>query len=181
MARLIRRRVEAAVVVDAKDEARALIAEAEERAQAIEAAAEESAERVRSEARAAGEEQGRARAAAALVEAEHARSAMLDEAERGLVQLAMVAAERVLGEVLTEDRTRMSARIRHLLSETKASGSVRVHVADPFTLTGVDAAVIEDPTLGPGDAIVEARGARFDARLHVQLDALRRAIEDSGS
>jgi flagellar biosynthesis/type III secretory pathway protein FliH len=169
-------------LVTAHDETRTLLARAEQQATTI--LAEARAEAVGLRARAA--EEGHADAAATFA----ARALLLAEKERTLderavdrvVDLARLLAERLLGEELRLDPTRVTALARQALTE--AQGARRIELAAhpedaPFLekeleLAGADAVVrvVHDPTRARGNLRLDTELGSLDAELGPQLDRL---------
>lgn len=175
-------RVLAPSVVAAHDESRAIVARAEQQAAELLAAAR--AEATDLCARAANE--GRAEAAAELA----ARSVAFASKERALdersvdrlVDLARLLAERLLGEALSLDPTRVTALARQALTE--AQGARRIEIAahpedapllaKELDLAGAEAAVriVPDPSRARGHLRFDTELGSLDAELGPQLDRL---------
>lgn len=176
-------RTELSAVVDAAERARTLIATAEQRAREILASAAAEAASVRLRAEERGRADGVARIAAQAV----ALSQREAEAEkRGLdrtVQLARLLAERLLGEELALDPSRVVSLARQALDETRGARQVKI-VAHPEDLVlleratgplGLDpsAARFEpDPKRARGNLRIETDVGVLDAELAPQLERL---------
>jgi flagellar assembly protein FliH/type III secretion protein L len=176
-------------VVAAHDESRALLARAEQQAEHVLAAARVEALSLR--ARAA--EEGHAEAAAtwaarsiALAQKEHTL------AERNvdrLVDLARLLAERLLGEALRVDPTRVTALARQALTE--AQGARRIEIAahpddapllaKELGLAGAEAGVriVPDPTRARGHLRFDTELGSLDAALGPQLERLTTKLRAS--
>jgi flagellar biosynthesis/type III secretory pathway protein FliH len=176
-------------VVAAHDEGRAILEHAAERAERLLAAARTEAASLR--ARAA--EEGHAEAAAACA----ARSLALAERERTLdersldrlVDLARLLAERLLGETLRLDPTRVTALARQALTEAQGARRIEVaaHPADApllakeLELPGLEQSVriVPDPTLSRGHLRFDTELGSLDAELAPQLDRLAKKLRAS--
>jgi flagellar biosynthesis/type III secretory pathway protein FliH len=175
--------------VAAHDERRAIIERAERRAAELLARAESDAAMLR--ARAA--EEGRAEAAATF--AAHslslaAKEGALDErAMDRLVDLARLLAERLLGEALQLDPSRIVALARQALTE--AQGARRIEIAAhpedvPLLAKELELASVEqtvrivpDPARSRGSLRFDTELGNLDAELGPQLDRLAKKLRAS--
>jgi flagellar biosynthesis/type III secretory pathway protein FliH len=176
-------------VVDAHADAAAIMAAAEERARELvlgaRAALATEREAALTEARAEG--------AAAL--AEHAlRLAALEESaeQRGLdrvVELARVLAERLLGESLALDPTRVVALAQQALKEARGARQITL-VAHPDDAAELERAlgagslehvtcVLADASQGRGSLRLESEIGTLDADLAPQLTRLARRLREA--
>jgi flagellar assembly protein FliH/type III secretion protein L len=175
--------------VAAHDESRVILERAALRAAQLLARAETEAASLR--ARAADE--GRAEAVATLA----AQSLSLAAKERALderavdrvVELARLLAERLLGEALRIDPTRITALARQALTE--AQGARRVEIAahpddvpllgEELALAGVEqtAKIVPDPTRQRGSLRIDTELGSLDAELGPQLDRLAKKLRAS--
>jgi flagellar assembly protein FliH len=182
-------RVMSPEIVGAHDESRAIVERAERRAAELLARAEADAATLL--ARAA--EDGRAEAAAAFA----AHSLSLAARERGLderamdrlVDLARLLAERLLGEALRLDPSRVVALARQALTE--AQGARRIEIAAhpedapllarELELSGVEQTVriVPDPTRNRGSLRFDTDLGSLDAELGPQLDRLAKKLRSS--
>jgi flagellar biosynthesis/type III secretory pathway protein FliH len=182
-------RILAPPVVAAHDESRAIVLRAEQHAAQLLATARAEAASLQSRAA----EEGRAEAAAELA----ARSLALATKERNLdersterlVDLARLLAERLLGEALRLDPTRVTALARQALTE--AQGARRIDIAahpedapllaKELELSGVDAAVrvVPDPTRTRGNLRFDTELGSLDAEIGPQLDRLVKKLRTS--
>lgn len=180
MGRVLKSRVVPGVVLDAASEAERIVSEArDEAAQSVRVAKAES-EAIREEARQRGEMQGRAECAALLVEAGAARDALLQGAESSLIDLALAATTRLVGDVLKDQPDVVRARVQEVLSKTRRAQRVTlyVHKADVARVHGLEGVVVQvSKELAPGDCIVDTDVGQFDARVSTQIDALRAALK----
>jgi flagellar assembly protein FliH len=180
---LARGRRVARELVAASDRARAIVLEAEQRARAILEQAALAAGEVRVKAEAEGRADGVA-ALAARAMALSAQEARGDERalERSL-SLARVLAERLLGEELRLDPSRVIALARQALSEARGARRIRL-IAHPEDLLLLERALGElgvepsalalsaDPARARGNLRLETEIGVLDAELAPQLDRL---------
>ncbi len=185
MARVIhvgRTKILPAEVVSARDRARQIVAEAEAEAEAIVERARAEADRIRTEARVRAEAAGRAEVAALLIEAEQALDKARAEAEPALARLALGAAERLLRAELTLHPDRVRELVAEVLDRARRAARLRLfaHPDDVPRLRSdsnfAGLPVEEDPTLEPGDCVVESDLGRLDGRLSVRIAALQAAL-----
>lgn len=164
-------------VMDARDEAERILAAAREGASKIAALA-------------AGEarEQETARLAAQFLALKKADE---DRAERDLARtldVAMLLAERLVGEALTVDPHLAAGLAANALAETRGARHVRIdaHPDDVAALrasleaVGHEAEVVADDTLGRGSLVVHTDVGTIDARLRPQLARLAAALREAG-
>lgn len=176
-------------VVAAHEEARAIVERAQQRADELLTAARAEAAALRAHAA----EEGRTEAAADLA----ARSLALAQKERTLdersvdrlVDLARLLAERLLGETLRLDPTRVAALARQALTE--AQGARRIEIAahpddarlleKELELAGVEQTVriIPDPAYARGHLRFDTELGTLDAALGPQLDRLAKKLRAS--
>lgn len=167
-------------------EADALVAAARRDAARILSSARGEAEALRRAAHDAGFSEGERRWAEAALELAARRSAALDGVERDCIQLAVaiarqiVAAElRVAPEAIEAIAARACAALR-----TDAALALRVSPEDAAAAAALErrlggsrpVEVRVDPSLGRGDCVAECAGARVDATLAVQLEAIERRL-----
>lgn len=176
-------------VVDAAARAERIVAEAHERAAAIlrEAEAERAAlrERLHAEAR---EEAAATLASRTLALA--AREAAADEqALNRSIELARLLAERLLGEALALDPTRVVALAETALAEARGARRV-VLVAHPLDAPLLERAaaegrlahvvrVVPEPSRARGSVRLESELGVLDAELAPQLDRLLERLRES--
>lgn len=168
----------------------ATIQDARAQAHAIVALAHEDAARVREGAREEGRAEGRAEVAAMLADLAIARDRMLGELQAQAVNVAMLAAARIVGDELSARPERIADIVRPLLVRLRRARQItlRVHPEDRITLDSalpvlardVDLAcalaIESDPGLARGGCLVTSDAGVLDARLEVRLDALRDAL-----
>jgi type III secretion system HrpE/YscL family protein len=173
---------------DAQRRAREVVEAAERQAEEIRRAAQEDAENARSRGHAQGYEEGLARATEVLARAYAERDALLGDAEREAVELALRAAEKIMGREV--ERGAAAEIVTQALTAVRRARRIRVRVspADLEAVRAREAALVarlapgagfelcEDPAVPRGGCIVETEGGSIDARLETQIGALRRAL-----
>lgn len=100
-------------------------------------------------------------------------------------ELAFSLAARVLSSCAAQERLVAVESLRAALGVDLGPGArlARVHPADlaaceaEITRVGASARVVADPSLQPGDAVLEGAWGLLDARLAARLAALRGALE----
>lgn len=138
--RLPRAELAPALLVRANERAKAMLEEARQRAEALIARAQAEVAELRAQAEAEGRAEGAARLAVQAL-ALHEREARADE--RALdrsVALARLLAERLLGEQLTLDPSRVAALARSALAEARGARTVTV-VANPEDVSALERAL----------------------------------------
>jgi flagellar biosynthesis/type III secretory pathway protein FliH len=182
-------RVVLADVVHASDEARAIVARAEDAAKRLLERAENRAETLAAELTA----RAKTEAATALAARELAvatREAHAVERERDqLVALARLLAERLLGETLRLDPTRVVALARQTLTEARGARklTLAVHPDDVPHLEHALATqalpppvtVVADATRRPGSVRLDTELGSLDAELSPQLDRLAQKLREA--
>ena len=172
-------RIVPAAIQNAHDEAREILTRA--RAEA---------EQLREDARDVGRAQGRAELAAEFVHTARARDAQLGALEGQAIELALLAAQRIVGAELSLRPERIAEIVRPLLSRIRRARqvSVRVHPDDRSALAqahallaehaelGCAIAIEEDANLARGGCVVTSDAGILDARLEVRLDAMAAAL-----
>jgi flagellar biosynthesis/type III secretory pathway protein FliH len=181
-------------VVDAHLLARRLLDEARREADAILAHARESAKRVAAGAAEEAREEEHAKVAslylALRVEDERRQERDLDRA----IGLARVLAERLLGEELAADPTRIVALARQALAEARGAtraaieaspldaDALRNHLVDLGLAQGLASSALEvkiDPQLSRGSLRVHTNLGTLDVQLTPQLERLAEALRDA--
>lgn len=179
-------------VVDAADEARRILADAEHRARTLTEAAARAAADVRLRAEAEGRADGVAAIAArALALSAHEASGDERALDRS-VALARILAERLLGEALGLDPSRVTALARQALSEARGARRARL-LAHPEDVPLLERAlstlgesldaieVAADPERERGGIRIETEIGVLDGALAPQLDRLAQKLRDSMS
>jgi Flagellar assembly protein FliH len=115
------------------------------------------------------------------------------DAEPQLVELAFAVARRVLERAVARDRDAVAELAALALESVRERRSVvlRVHPEDALALREAEPGLrdrlgrerciglVEDPSVGRGGVVVETEAGAIDARLSVQLEALRRALAET--
>jgi len=176
--------------VEASLLAKRILSDARREAEALLAAACEEAKRMSVTAVLEAREQEVAKLAAgflALADAEERR------AERDLeraVALARVLAERLLGEALETDPSRVAALARQALLEARGARQVVIE-ASPLDVEALRSHVLDiglaegaldikvDPSLSLGSLRIHTNLGSLDAQLTPQLDRLAKALRDA--
>ena len=180
MVQVLKGRVVPGVVLDAAEEAERIILKARGEAAENVRMAEAQSDAIRENARREGDIQGRAECAALLVEAAAARDTLLQDAEGSLVDLALAATTRLVGDVLKSHPDVVRARVIEVLTKTRRAQriTVYVHEVDLGRVQGLEGVVVQvSDKLSPGDCIVDTDVGQFDARVSTQIDALRAALK----
>jgi len=176
-----------AVVASAQAEAAALRREALEALEAELGALRRSA---RAAAEAEGREAGRAAAATTLVRAAAERDRWLESARGEALDLAVEMARRILARelALAPGAVRGAAQEALRAARGRRRLRLRVHPAGAAALRdgqgdglagglGPAVAVEADPSLSPGDVVLETEAGTVDARVETRLAAFRAALE----
>lgn len=179
----------AMLVADARAAAAAILRDAEVAAGAIRAEAH-------AEGKSAGYSEGHAAAEAeclhligllrrAAEEAEAVRVALLGDVERQTVELALAAAEKVVGEAA---RSHADLTVSVVRAGIRGAGGrvlrVRVHpdAAEPVQAAVLhiarDAEVIADTAIDIGGCLIDIDGGSIDLSLDAQLSSIRRLLTD---
>jgi flagellar biosynthesis/type III secretory pathway protein FliH len=177
--------------VAAHDESRAIVQRAEQRAAELLARAEAEAASLRAHAA----DQGRGEAAASFAARSlslAAREHAIDEHSTDrLVDLARLLAERLLGEALRLDPSRIAALARQALTE--AQGARRIEIAahpedaallaKELEVAGFEQAarILPDPTRSRGSLRIETELGSLDAELAPQLERLAKKLRSAMS
>ena len=168
--------VAAKLVEDARAQAKAIVAEAAANATAI-------AEQVARETR----EKEIARVAAeVIVERAGAERRAEKELDR-TIEIAVLLAERLVGEAIAVEPARIAALARHALEETRGARQMRIEASagdvaalqEVLAALGEGVATIEvSPDLARGSLVVHTELGRVDARLAPQLGRLAAALRE---
>jgi flagellar biosynthesis/type III secretory pathway protein FliH len=109
---------------------------------------------------------------AALREARLFHAALADAFAAILADLLRELATDVVGRELRLAGVDIEGLARRLIAERAADGPLRLRVAPAQARVACDLPVVVDPTLQPGDAVLECRNGEIDARLSVRLERL---------
>jgi flagellar biosynthesis/type III secretory pathway protein FliH len=163
-----RGRVVSRTVVEAEQRARELVGEAERKAQELVAAATRESADIRLRAEAEGRADGAAALAAKAV-AWAAHEARADERQLDrIVQVAELLAERLLGEALRLDPTRVLALARQALAEARGARRITI-VAHPEDARALEI-LLEEPMLRDAAVCVAPDARRERGRLRLDTD-----------
>jgi flagellar biosynthesis/type III secretory pathway protein FliH len=167
-----RGRIVSRTVVDAEQRARELVEQAERNAQELVLAATRESADIRLRAEAEGRADGAAALAAKAV-AWAAHEARADERQLDrIVQIAQLLAERLLGEALGLDPTRVLALARQALTEARGARRITI-VAHPDDARALEA-LLEEPVLKDAAVRVSAdpQRKRGSLRLDTEIGSL---------
>ena len=168
-------------VLEARAEAERILAEARQRADAVvtSAAAAAAAEARETEV---------ARLAAGFIALRDAETRRVEHDVDRVVEIAVLLAERLVGEALRVEPSRIAELAASAIHEARGARRVRIDaapedvqaLAEALGAIGQSADIQPDPTLARGSLVVHTDLGRVDARLHPQLtrlaDALREAL-----
>jgi type III secretion system HrpE/YscL family protein len=183
-------RIVPSAVFDGRAEAARIVAAARAEAAEIVETARLDARNSARDAEREGRVEGRAEAAAALAEALAIRDRALADAEREVARVALVAAERLVGEAIVADPARLATIVGDGLARARRARDVvvRVHPDDAPHVESLRSAIAAragrpatfsvrpDADLTRGSCLVETDLGTIDARLETKLDALARAL-----
>jgi flagellar assembly protein FliH/type III secretion protein L len=170
----------AAELIEARTEAARILAEAKAQASAVRAEAASSAAR-------SAREQEVAKLAAGFLALRHAEAQRLEADRDRIIELAVVLAERLLGDALRLDPSRIAELAAAALCEARGARRVRID-ASPFDVAaltdalaaiGQDADIRPDDGLGRGSLVVHTDLGRIDGRLEPQLAVLASAVREA--
>jgi len=178
----------AAEVFEARQRARLMLAEAAAEARRSREVAEAEVLSWRVAAAEAGRQEGLARAAAELVRGATERDRLIAGCTGEVLDVASAIAGRILlrevrpgadavlaaGRALSEVRGCRRATLRACPREAEEIRAIGGRLGEAVGRL----CVLEDPTLVPGEVVVEADGAVVDGRFRTQLAELRRALEE---
>jgi len=166
--------------MEARAEAERIVAEARARADAIVA---EAAEKAAAEAR----EREVARLAAGFLELREAEARRMERDLDRLVELAVILAERLVGEAIRVEPARVAELAAAAIQEARGARRVRIDACpedvaaleETLGAIGQIADIHADPTLGRGSLVVHTDLGRVDARLQPQLARLAVALREA--
>lgn len=184
-----RGRVASGAIVAAAERAARIVAEAEERARAIVAEASLAAEGARAQALEEARAEGAANVAAAWLALRTDEAARDERDLDKTVGVARIVAERLLGETLSLDPSRIAAIARQALAQARLARRVVIvaHPDDAAALDrqkgdlGLEGAAVEihaDPARARGSLRLDTDLGTLDADLAPQLDRLVAALRD---
>lgn len=187
------RRLIDAEVYDAGRQAKQIVAAAEEQARQIVEQANAERDRVHQEASEAGHQEGLAKVTALLVEAGRLRDKKIAELEHQVTRLAVKIAEKILGrELLLNDEAVVDVAAQALLTARQQKEiSLRINPKDARVIRENQRRLIdqlsrakqieirEDEEVPRGGVLIETEVGVIDARLDVQLEMLKRVLEEA--
>jgi flagellar biosynthesis/type III secretory pathway protein FliH len=176
-------------IVDAQAEARAILARAEERAREFESHARFELGALREQLLAEARAEGVAALAAQALALAKLEAATDQRALDRLVELAGVLAERLLGEALALDPSRVVALAGQVLKEARGARRITL-VAHPDDAPELERAlaageldhvaeVLADASQGRGNLRLESEIGTLDAELAPQLSRLSRRLREA--
>ena len=185
--------VVAANVYDAQQHAQAIVAQAARDAEALIAEANVEGARLREAALEEGRQVARGEATELLARARAERDELLRRDEGEILEMALLAASKILGREV-ELLGAAADIVAQALSASRRAKQVRVRIhpddepavraSQPALVARLDPAagfaLVSDPSVPRGGCVVETEGGRIDARIDVQLQALRRALCGDG-
>ena len=185
MGRVIRNPNEARIpreVIDARGRAQAILDAAEKKASAMITAAEQRVAEIEASAREIGEERGRADAAALLRRAQAAYEEVQAGSEAQLIRLAVGAAESLVRAQLELAPETIRELVRGALEPARRAKRVVLKLAPEGaavlradeTFAGIR--IVDEPSLEPGDCIVDTELGVMDGTLRVRVHALQEAL-----
>jgi flagellar biosynthesis/type III secretory pathway protein FliH len=177
------------IVADAAEEAAQYRVRAETAARAILDSAEEKARVLREQARTEGREEGASELAAAWLRMRAEQNARAEQDLDRTVELARAIAERLIGETLALEPSKIAAMARQTLAAAQQARRIvmRAHPRDAEALStelsslGLEQAAIEihaDEARTRGSLLLETDLGILDADLTIQLDRLARSLRD---
>jgi flagellar assembly protein FliH len=124
---------------------------------------------------------------ASVAEIGRARSVIRRDAERDLIALSLAIAKRILRRELAVDPDAVQGIVRAALDRLQSREITRVRVAPGQeeavrrNLAAAQAPSVEvrpDPSLQPGDVVVETSRGNLDASIDTQLSEIERGFAD---
>lgn len=182
--RVVRRRV-----VDSLEQADIDIERAGAAAAAIVEEARREAASLRAEARKAGREEGLNEVLEHVARARTEYAAVMEEAEKDMLELAFRLARRIIGEAIELEPARVQQMLASVLRHARGKREISVCVA-PADLEMLEAAegqfsqlvdgvpvIFEaDRELDRGSCVIRTESGRIDGRIETQLETLERAL-----
>lgn len=166
------------------------LCEAEREAQMIIAQAHEQAAAVRAQAQREGAQQGHQQALELLGQARAEYDALMARNEPDMLALAFGIARRIVGRTIEMDETAIARIVAQAMESVRNQRQIVVLVhpddvpqleahRDLWTgqIEGASVYLEADERIERGGCVIETQSGRVDARLDVQLDAMRRAME----
>ncbi len=190
VARPARPGVVEAEVYDAHQKARDIIAAAERQAEAIVAKANAERDAVREAAVEEGRQEGLAQTTEVIVKAKQQAGRILQGGEADIVQVGLMAAERIIGKAIELDEDTLLHITAQAIEAVRQQRELvlRVNPEDGTLLRNSrkklmdilgrtkDIAVKDDPEVQRGGCIIETEHGTVDAQLSTQLQMLELAL-----
>lgn len=184
-------------VISASERAKKIIAEAEadgvrirQEAEAVRKEVTDVREQARKAGFAAGEAEGKAQLAEKLAELERKREQFFSTVEPEVVRLCIAVAEKVIGQIATENPTVVQQVVRQALERSLGDRIIirlnpedhKVVIDEGYEFRDVldrtkRIVFKEDDTIQKGGCVVETEVGTIDAQLETQLEAIRKALE----
>ncbi|MBN1654607.1 MAG: type III secretion system stator protein SctL [Deltaproteobacteria bacterium] len=181
--------------LEAQNNAREILEQARSRAERLYQDAERDIRELKERAYDEGRQEGLARAAELVIRAETERKQMLAAAEKEIVELALIAAQRIVQQKLCASPETIAALVRPLIERAQRARAVTIRLS-PHDLqaletalpkllsdTRLDCAVQLEPdeSITRGGCVLVSDAGTFDARIEVQLEALARLLQKEGT
>lgn len=199
MGRIIRANREGSSLIkrdrfQAQMSAKAIVKEAQKRAEDIHIEAENRAKGLREQATAQGREEGLLQIAELMVQASKLRNQAFTSMEKEIVDLAIIAAEAIIGKELSMHPERIKDTVAPIIKKAQRSRNICVQV-NPQDIpalenalpqlaanTNLTCAIKLEPqtSITKGGCIVTTELGTFDARIEVQLNALTKLLQKEG-
>lgn len=177
-------------VYDAHQKAREIIEQAERQAAQLLEKATRERDAVVAASKEAGRQEGLAQATEVLLRAKKEAAAIVAGAEKQLVELSLIVAEKIIGSSLQADPESVLAICAQAIESVRQQKELvlRVNPEDAIILRNgrkklmdmlgrtKDIAVREDPEVARGGCIIETENGSVDAQLKTQLQMLEEAL-----
>jgi len=185
-----RNKVINAEVVEASQEARRIIEDAKRMADSIKEEANREKHRIFAEAKEMGQEAGLAEMSTEIAKAKMQAGEILKAAEKDIVELALVVAQKIIGRDLERDPSIVMDICASAIENARTAKQLvlRVNPRDGSTLREnrkalmdmvgrlVDIAFKDDPDVAPGGCIVQTEFGTIDAQLETQFLMLKNVL-----
>lgn len=176
--------------VEARGLARQIVSDADAKAQAIIAEAHRTAAKAKEKAEAEGREKGMAQVTEELARAKMQAGEMLKQAQTDIVALALIVAEKIIGQDLQRDQTTLlqicatavenmrNARQMTLRVNPQNAAFLRANAKGLMELIGraVDISIKDDNEISDGGCVVQTEFGTIDAQLPTQLAMLKEVL-----
>jgi len=178
-------------VLDRVQHAQQALEEAEQEAAQIIADAQARAEQLHQEAHEQGIEQGQREALEHLGRARAEYDRLLRAQEQDMLDLALGIAQRIINRTVALDPSVIRDVVAQTLEQVRHKRQILVllnpedmrrlepeRAALQGVVEGASLYFDEDPQISPGGCVIETESGRIDARLEVQLAAIRAALNN---